>query len=68
MEEIFMNMGTADRVIRFIVGIAMLVAAFMAVSGILQIVLWVIGGILVLTGLIGFCPLYALFHLSTKRK
>ena len=63
-----MNMGTADRIIRLIVGIVMLVVAFMAVSGIAQIILWVIGGILVLTGLIGFCPLYALFHMSTKHK
>jgi hypothetical protein len=63
-----MNMGTADRIIRFIAGIVVLIVAFIAVSGVAQIVLWVVGGILVLTALVGFCPLYAIFHLSTKRK
>ncbi len=62
-----MNMGMIDRVARVIIGIALLVVAFLAVQGAWQIVLWVIGGILVITALIGFCPLYYPFHFSTKK-
>jgi len=62
-----MNIGMIDRVARVIIGIALLVVAFLAVQGAWQIVLWVIGGILVITALIGFCPLYYPFHFSTKK-
>ena len=60
------NLGNADRIIRIIL------AAFLAflyfgnvVTGTLGIVLVVLGGVLVLTGLLGFCPLYRLVGLST---
>ena len=62
-----MNMGVVDRVVRVIVGIVLLLVAFLVAQGAWQIVLWVIGGILVLTGAIGFCPLYFPFHFSTKK-
>jgi hypothetical protein len=62
-----MNMGVLDRVLRGIVGAALLLVAFLAVQGAWQIVLWVVGGILVLTAIIGFCPLYFPFHFSTKK-
>ena len=61
-----MNMGI-DRVVRVIIGVAILLVAFLVVQGAWQIVLWVIGGIFVLTALIGFCPLYYPFHFSTKK-
>ncbi len=63
-----MNMGTTDRIVRLIVGIALLLIAFLVFQGAWQIMLWVIGGILVVTGAIGFCPLYYPFHFSTKKK
>jgi hypothetical protein len=63
-----MNMGKLDRIIRAIVGIAALLLAFLVVDGAWQIVLWVVGGILLLTAIIGFCPLYYPFHFSTKKK
>ena len=62
-----MNMGVVDRVVRGIVGIALLLIAALVAQGAWQIVLWVIGGILVLTAIIGFCPLYYPFHFSTKK-
>ncbi len=63
-----MNMGKMDRIIRAILGITVVLIAFLAVSGVAQIVLWVIGAILILTAAIGFCPLYAPFHFSTKKQ
>ena len=61
------NESSADRIIRGILGLALLLVAFLAVpAGALQIVLAVIGVVLLLTGAIGFCPLYRILGLSTK--
>jgi len=64
-----MNMGKTDRIVRAIAGVIALLIAFLALDGgALQIVLWVLGAILLLTAAFGFCPAYGLFHFSTKRK
>lgn len=59
------NEGNLDRIIRIAAGAALLVAGFGFVSGALGIVLAAVGGILTVTGLIGWCPLYALFGFNT---
>ena len=63
-----MNMGKLDRIIRAIAGVIVLLIAFVAATGVAQIVLWVVGAILLLTAAIGFCPLYAPLRFSTKKK
>jgi uncharacterized membrane protein HdeD (DUF308 family) len=61
------NESSLDRILRGILGLALLLVAFLAVpAGALQIVLAVIGVVLLLTGAIGFCPLYRILGLSTK--
>jgi uncharacterized membrane protein len=61
------NESNLDRVIRVITGLALLVLFFAnVISGTLGIVLAVIGGILVITGAVGFCPLYALLKIRTN--
>ena len=62
-----MNMGTIDRIIRGIIGVALIVVALFVLEGAWQIVSIVLGGILVGTALSGFCPLYVPFHISTKK-
>ena len=62
-----MNMGKVDRIARAIVGLILVLIAFFIVAGVAQIILWIIGGILLLTAIIGFCPLYYPFHFSTKK-
>ena len=59
------NESTLDRAIRAVAGLALLTLVFTALSGILQIVAAVAGLILLATAAIGFCPLYALFGIST---
>ncbi len=60
------NMGNADRVIRLLLAIVMVVLYFTnVVTGTLGIVLMVLAGIFALTSFISFCPLYAPFGLST---
>jgi len=62
------NESNLDRVIRVIAGLALLVLFFAnVISGTLGIVLAVIGGILVITGAVGFCPLYALLKIRTSK-
>jgi hypothetical protein len=62
------NESTIDRIIRVIVGIVLLaLGLFGVVSGALMWVFYVVGAILLVTGIIGFCPLYALLKLSTVK-
>lgn len=60
------NMGTADRLIRFVIA-AVIAALYFTnvISGTLGIVLLVLAGVFVLTSLISFCPLYTLVGLNT---
>ena len=61
------NMGSADRIIRFIVGIATLLIALLVTSGVADVVLYVISAIMIITSIIGICPLYIPFGISTKK-
>jgi len=62
------NMGTADRIIRFLFAVAVAILYFTGViSGTLAIILGVLAVVFLLTSIIGFCPLYAPFKFSTNR-
>jgi ABC-type transport system involved in cytochrome bd biosynthesis fused ATPase/permease subunit len=60
------NIGTADKVIRIIVAIALILNGI--ISGTVAIILLVLSGIFIVTSLISFCPLYLPFGISTKKK
>ena len=60
------NVGIADRWIRIIAGLAIISLIFILQGGIRWIGL--VGIIPVLTGIFGYCPLYALLHISTIRE
>jgi hypothetical protein len=63
------NMGIIDRIIR--VALAGVVAALYftrQLTGTAAVVLGVVAVVLLATGAVGFCPLYAPFKLSTKRR
>ena len=63
------NMSSLDRILRVIIAAAVAVLYFMGVlTGTWAIVLGVVAVIFLLTGLIGFCPLYTLFKISTLKK
>lgn len=63
-----MNEGTVDRAIRVVAGIALLVLGWgEVVTGTLGTVFKIVGFVPLLTGLVGWCPLYAVAHLSTRR-
>lgn len=60
------NMGNADRIIRLLVAALLAILFFTnVVSGLLGIILLVVAGVFVLTSFVSFCPLYAIFGMST---
>jgi hypothetical protein len=63
------NMGTIDKVVRLLVAVVFAVLYFThVVSGTFGIVLLVLAGVFILTSLVGICPLYLLFGISTAKK
>jgi hypothetical protein len=63
------NMGTFDKVIRILVAVVVVILFFTnTVSGTLAYILLALSAVFVLTSLLGFCPLYLPFGLSTKKK
>lgn len=64
------NEAGLDRILRVLVGTLLVVLFILqVVSGTLGIILLIVGAVLLLTGLVGTCPLYSIFGISTcKRK
>ena len=62
------NVGNVDRIIRVVVALVFAVLYFSGVvSGTLGIILLVLGVVFLATALLGFCPLYLPFKISTKK-
>jgi len=62
------NMGTADRAIRILIALAIAVLYFThTISGMLAIVLEIVAIAFIVTSLIGWCPSYVPFGLSTRK-
>jgi Inner membrane protein YgaP-like, transmembrane domain len=63
------NMGTVDRVIRVLLAIVVLVLYLTGnITGLAAIILGIIAAVFVVTSIIGFCPLYTPFKISTIKK
>jgi hypothetical protein len=63
------NMGLVDRVIRIALAALVAVLYFTGqLSPVAAIVLGILAVVFVVTGVVGFCPLYLPFGISTKRK
>ena len=63
------NMGSLDRLIRLLVVVLIAVLYFSGViSGTLALILGILAVIFLATSLIGVCPLYLPFKISTKKK
>jgi sulfite exporter TauE/SafE len=62
------NVGVLDRVIRMVAGIAFLIAGLTVAKGTAGWILIAFSVPLLASGLLGFCPTYTLFGVSTKRE
>ena len=64
----YRNLSTLDRAIRIVLGILMLAAAWTGLAeGIWRSACEIFGWVPLATGLVGWCPIYALLGFSTRR-
>ena len=62
------NVGTADRALRTVLGLAAVGGAFwFGLASAAGLVMVVVGAVLLVTAAAGFCPLYRLLGVSTDR-
>lgn len=62
------NESMVDRIIRAVIGVVLFALYFTnIVSGVLGIILLVVGAIALVTAAVGFCPLYALLKTRTNK-
>ncbi|HEV2855210.1 MAG TPA: DUF2892 domain-containing protein [Thermoanaerobaculia bacterium] len=63
---LYRNLSTADRLIRIVLGVLMLAAGWGGLTvGLWKVALEVFGWVPLATGLLGWCPIYALLGIST---
>jgi type IV secretory pathway TrbD component len=63
------NMGSADRIIRLLVVLALAVLIFTGIiQGWLAIVLGIVAVVLLITSITSVCPAYFPFNVSTRKK
>jgi hypothetical protein len=62
------NEAPIDRIIRIVLGISLAGLALAGgVAAPLLYVVWLVAAILLVTGIVGFCPLYGVLRISTRR-
>lgn len=63
------NIGTADKVLRILIAIIIVILyATNVISGTLAIILGILAIVFVVTSFTSFCPLYLPFNISTFKK
>ncbi len=63
------NMANLDRVIRALLAVVIIVLYLMGqITGTALIILAVIAVIFIVTSILGYCPLYHMLGISTKKK
>jgi hypothetical protein len=63
------NMGFVDKFVRVLAAVIIAVLYLThVISGLLALILLIIGIIFIVTSLLGFCPMYLPFHINTGKK
>lgn len=62
------NIGTIDRGLRVIVGVVLIAIALGYIPGIAATPIAWIGVVPLITGLVGWCPAYSIFGISSCRR
>jgi hypothetical protein len=62
-----LNVGGVDRIFRIVLGLILLAVAVFVASGFWAIVSGIFGAIFLVTGAIGWCPLYLPFKFSSRK-
>lgn len=59
------NEGMMDRALRVVLGVALLIVGFAVMGGTAGTIVGIVGLVPLLTGLVGWCPLYSVFGIRT---
>ena len=63
------NESNVDRIIRAVAGVVLIFLGFSGVfGGWLAVLVGVLGAVLLFTGVLGFCPIYAALKIGTIKK
>lgn len=63
------NVGSTDKIIRIVLAALVAILYFTnVITGTAGIVLLIVAGVLVLTSIVSFCPLYAVLGMNTGKK
>jgi hypothetical protein len=63
------NIGFFDKIVRIVIAIGLLMLYFTnIISGALSIILLIAAAILLITSFTGFCPIWHLLGISTRKK
>jgi len=63
------NIGSVDKVVRLVLALVGILLAFTkVVTGTWAIIVLIIAAVLIVTSLIGYCPLYVLLGINTLKK
>jgi hypothetical protein len=63
------NVGSLDRIVRWLVGVALiLLGVFGVLEGTAAIIGYIVAAIALLTGIMSYCPLWAVFKINTAKK
>jgi len=62
------NLGTVDRVIRGVLGVALVAAGLLLGNIVVGLVLVPLGVLLIYSGSIGFCHVYKVLHIDTSKR
>lgn len=61
------NVGISDRIIRIVIGLALIAIGYLYFAGWQSIALYVLGAGTLFTGVTGFCSLYKLLGIDTAK-
>lgn len=61
------NESNLDRILRIIAAVVFLYLGMSAFTGVLSVVMYALAIVMIVTAASGFCPLYKLFGISTKK-
>jgi Inner membrane protein YgaP-like, transmembrane domain len=62
-----LNVGGIDRLIRIVIGLVLIaLGLFHVVTGTAAIVAYVVAAIAIITGIVRFCPAWAMFGINTS--
>ena len=61
------NESETDRTVRVILGTLLVLISYSVMKGAWQVVLYVLGAILLITGFTGFCLIYKLMGISSQK-